>query len=687
MNLDNLSFNGAGRGRKKLPPPTYVLPKVVPLPQDRKSVRWPVAVPAPGPDIHKKLGTGAYGTIYGPAFPNIDNDGNKVEFPNNVTKLFHASKKQDYIDEISRQSSGEILRLMGYDRGVSSKPYKRKDKDPVDFKLAVRMPNLGVSIADATKNNAFIQELSTINFSVFLEQVYKLYWQINNLSKNSMLHGDLHSGNVMVNKSGTLTIIDFDWLSTFTTFFNQYSGFGFYQNPPESVIYHKDNATLDDKIESYIIQNRITYDIYFQYKLQTEPKLLENYMNKLKNLIQSSKENMDKQDELSYIKNKFPVFYFDSYGLSLLLLDFFLRIYPNIKTDEPVFFKILEDGCAINIKDRTRVDNILEELIVYLKDKPNIALFTGIPPDGYGVDGVEEKEEKEEKEKKEKKEKKEDEDEEEDEEEEEKNKNQNQKIESTVKNIINQHLEMNDHYVFIDHLYRSRMTILDILSSRGCDVEEYRNFSPSDASESAEKVDALNMEVQHPSGKVIHVQYHEKVLNRAKIEAILNNISDDDANNIEFIFISVSASVTDVQHKIAIEQFLRLKEDKEKSEEEEKKEKKEKEEEEEKEKEKNEIKRKDKQRRKLRISFFNMDMIVCNPLKHILVPKHEIVPEEEHAELMKSMYITSKSKFPEIKYHIDPIARCIGAVPGDIIKITRPSASCGEAIIYRVCAV
>ena len=39
-----------------------------------------------------------------------------------------------------------------------------------------------------------------------------------------------------------------------------------------------------------------------------------------------------------------------------------------------------------------------------------------------------------------------------------------------------------------------------------------------------------------------------------------------------------------------------------------------------------------------------------------------------------------------IKFHVDPIARCIGAVPGDIIKITRPSASAGEAIIYRVCA-
>ena len=77
---------------------------------------------------------------------------------------------------------------------------------------------------------------------------------------------------------------------------------------------------------------------------------------------------------------------------------------------------------------------------------------------------------------------------------------------------------------------------------------------------------------------------------------------------------------------------------------------------------------------------------MINPLRHELVPKHEIVPPEQHTALMESMYITSKSKFPEIKYHVDPIARCIGAVPGDIVKITRYSLSSGISVIYRVCS-
>jgi DNA-directed RNA polymerase subunit H len=89
--------------------------------------------------------------------------------------------------------------------------------------------------------------------------------------------------------------------------------------------------------------------------------------------------------------------------------------------------------------------------------------------------------------------------------------------------------------------------------------------------------------------------------------------------------------------------------------------------------------------RNLRLSFFFMDSFTMNPLKHYLVPPHEIIPKEQHEALMKGMYITQKSQFPFIRYHEDPITRVIGAVPGDILKITRPSPTSGEYVVYRVC--
>ena len=90
-------------------------------------------------------------------------------------------------------------------------------------------------------------------------------------------------------------------------------------------------------------------------------------------------------------------------------------------------------------------------------------------------------------------------------------------------------------------------------------------------------------------------------------------------------------------------------------------------------------------KRNLRLSFFNIDSFQMNPLTHMLVPKHEIVPKEQHDGLLKTMYVTQKTHLPLIRYHEDPIARVIGAVPGDIVKITRPSPSAGEYIVYRVC--
>ena len=215
---------------------------------------------------------------------------------------------------------------------------------------------------------------------------------------------------------------------------------------------------------------------------------------------------------------------------------------------------------------------------------------------------------------------------------------------------------MNDNFVFIDNIYRSRMTLLDILDGRGYEVEKYRKFSPAEATAAATAFPSLSFKVSKKDDdtKVCDVRY-TLVVSRQKLDTFFDDIEDDDAENTEVI-VMMSAPITDIHHASALKQYMKMKESGEK------------------------------ERRKLRVSFFCIEMIVINPLKHTLVPKHEIVPNEYHNKLMDSMYITAKSKFPEIKFHVDPIARCIGAMPGDIIKITRPSASAGESIIYRVCA-
>ena len=221
--------------------------------------------------------------------------------------------------------------------------------------------------------------------------------------------------------------------------------------------------------------------------------------------------------------------------------------------------------------------------------------------------------------------------------------------------------KMNDSFVFIDNIYRSRMTLLDILEERGYQVDIYRKFSPAEATAAAAATTlaALNFIVSKKDDATKKCDVRYANVSRPKLETFFNDVSDDDSENTEVV-VMMYGPVMDAHHVIALKQYTKLKEQ--------------------------QSERGEKIRRKLRVSFFCIDTLVVNPLKHVLVPKHVIVPEDKHKELMASMYITAKSKFPEIKFHLDPIARCIGAVPGDIIKITRPSASSGQTIIYRVCA-
>ena len=66
---------------------------------------------------------------------------------------------------------------------------------------------------------------------------------------------------------------------------------------------------------------------------------------------------------------------------------------------------------------------------------------------------------------------------------------------------------------------------------------------------------------------------------------------------------------------------------------------------------------------------------------HVLVPKHEIVAEEEKKGIL-SKFNATEDQFPFL-FSTDPVAREIGAKPGDMVKISRISDTAGEATYYR----
>lgn len=62
--------------------------------------------------------------------------------------------------------------------------------------------------------------------------------------------------------------------------------------------------------------------------------------------------------------------------------------------------------------------------------------------------------------------------------------------------------------------------------------------------------------------------------------------------------------------------------------------------------------------------------------------KHEILPAEARQKALEK-YNASPEQFPYILAS-DPVIKEIGAKPGDLIKILRPSETAGESAYYRL---
>ena len=210
-----------------------------------------------------------------------------------------------------------------------------------------------------------------------------------------------------------------------------------------------------------------------------------------------------------------------------------------------------------------------------------------------------------------------------------------------------------------DAIYRSRITLLEHLKAEGYDITPYSKFSIKEVNEMIKAgpvqgaPPALTMNLtrdETPTNPITKCQVVYTIGKiKQKLPAFVKKIIDPeetgfDPKTTELIIITIEPIAPNF-HTIAYSCWANS---------------------------------------NTRVRFFQAASIINNPLKHVLVPKHEKVPTEEEVDLLKGMY-AKKSQLPLIRFHEDPIARLIGLVPGDIVKITRPSLTSGESIGYRVC--
>lgn len=67
--------------------------------------------------------------------------------------------------------------------------------------------------------------------------------------------------------------------------------------------------------------------------------------------------------------------------------------------------------------------------------------------------------------------------------------------------------------------------------------------------------------------------------------------------------------------------------------------------------------------------------------QHKLVPKQEILTEEERTELLTKFKV-QPYQLPQIS-SVDPTVKAIGARPGDVLRVIRRSPTAGEHIAFR----
>ncbi|MFC1800962.1 DNA-directed RNA polymerase subunit H [Nanoarchaeota archaeon] len=67
---------------------------------------------------------------------------------------------------------------------------------------------------------------------------------------------------------------------------------------------------------------------------------------------------------------------------------------------------------------------------------------------------------------------------------------------------------------------------------------------------------------------------------------------------------------------------------------------------------------------------------------HLLVPQHVKLSKEKKKELFEKYHISEK-ELPKITKEDAAIAH-LSVEAGDIIKVVRPSTTCGKSVYYRV---
>ena len=199
---------------------------------------------------------------------------------------------------------------------------------------------------------------------------------------------------------------------------------------------------------------------------------------------------------------------------------------------------------------------------------------------------------------------------------------------------------------FQDNIYKSRETLLTYLDNMGYNINSYKNYSYDSV---YNMIINNSLDMYFNTGKKIYCKYHvqKKPIRVQYIEEYIDEIYnvEEKLSENDILIIVGSDNINDTIKNYLISLFIN---------------------------------------RQINIIYLSIIELQYNVLKHVLVPKHTILSSEKITEIKKRYNIMDNSELPEIS-RFDPVARAIGASPGDIIYIERKSKTAITSDYYRYC--
>jgi DNA-directed RNA polymerase subunit H (RpoH/RPB5) len=209
--------------------------------------------------------------------------------------------------------------------------------------------------------------------------------------------------------------------------------------------------------------------------------------------------------------------------------------------------------------------------------------------------------------------------------------------------------------VLISHIYTSRKIILELMEKQGYNISDYSNFSISEVN-SMKQNNQLDMLLETKEENVTPENEKKKIYIRYYLTGKLAG------KNIQEIIDDLFILTETLTKKDSL--FIIIKDDPNET-------------------MINELKH-IWESEGIFIVIESIKRLQFNILKHVIVPEHRVMSDNEVKDIMLKYNITNKNQLPDIS-RFDPVARVIGLRPGQVCHIIRPSKTAIEANYYRAC--